>query len=83
MGKHKNDFLSKKTDKNPNEKSNEEQMMKNSEDTSIKNKNSNGIKLDLKNIYTFNHEHIIYKENNNKFNIKFPKLKEFNLDIDN
>ena len=82
MGKHKNDFLSKKTDKNPNEKSNEEQMMKNSEDTSIKNKNSNGIKLDLKNIYTFNHEHIIYKENNNKFNIKFPKLKEFNLDID-
>ena len=39
MGKHKNDFLSKKTDKNPNEKSNEEQIMKNSEDKSKKNIN--------------------------------------------
>ena len=75
MGKHKKEFISQNSDKNLNEKCNEEEMMKNSEDISIKNKNSNGIRLDLKNIYAFNHEHIIYNEINNKFNIHFQKLK--------
>ena len=83
MGKHKKEFLSQNSDKNLNEKCNEEEMMKNSEDISIKNKNSNGIRLDLKNIYVFNHEHIIYNEINNKFNIQFPKLKGNDLDFNN
>ena len=81
MGKHKKEFVSQNSDKNLNEKCNEEEMMKNSEDISIKNKNSNGIKLDLKNIYAFNHEHIIYNEINNKFNIHFQKLKGNDLDL--
>ena len=81
MGKHKKEFLSQNSDKNLNEKCNEEEMMKNSEDISIKNKNSNGIRLDLKNIYAFNHEHIIYNEINNKFNIHFQKLKGNDLDL--
>ena len=81
MGKHKKEFVSKNSDKNLNEKCNEEEMMKNSEDISIKNKNSNGIRLDLKNIYAFNHDHIIYNEINNKFNIHFQKLKGNDLDL--
>ena len=81
MGKHKKEFVSQNSDKNLNEKCNEEEMMKNSEDISIKNKNSNGIRLDLKNIYAFNHEHIIYNEINNKFNIHFQKLKGNDLDL--
>ena len=81
MGKHKKEFVRQNSDKNLNEKCNEEEMMKNSEDISIKNKNSNGIRLDLKNIYAFNHEHIIYNEINNKFNIHFQKLKGNDLDL--
>ena len=81
MGKHKKEFVTQNSDKNLNEKCNEEEMMKNSEDISIKNKNSNGIRLDLKNIYAFNHEHIIYNEINNKFNIHFQKLKGNDLDL--
>ena len=81
MGKHKKEFVSKNSDKNLNEKCNEEEMMKNSEDISIKNKNSNGIRLDLKNIYAFNPGHIIYNEINNKFNIHFQKLKGNDLDL--
>ena len=81
MGKHKKELVSQNSDKNLNEKCNEEEMMKNSEDISIKNKNSNGIRLDLKNIYAFNHDHIIYNEINNKFNIHFQKLKGNDLDL--
>ena len=81
MGKHKKELVSQNSDKNLNEKCNEEEMMKNSEDISIKNKNSNGIRLDLKNIYAFNHEHTIYNEINNKFNIHFQKLKGNDLDL--
>ena len=82
MGKNKKGIPSQNSEKNHNEKSKEEEMMKNSEDSSIKIKNSNGLNLDLRTIYTFNNEHNSFKEKfNNKFNAQFPEMDGNNLNF--
>ena len=82
MGKNKKGIPSQNSEKNHNEKSKEEEMMKNSEDSSIKIKNSNGLNLDLRTIHTFNNEHNSFKEKfNNKFNAQFPEMDGNNINF--